>query len=169
MCVPCCAVVGYRPQDIYPDRVPAIMQSPHPAILSGGSMVNFSRVFPFGGSHLYQQNRVTLRREEVSTVWALTWLQCFQGVSDWLAVTSAHAGLRCHRLLCMLGVSLSANSNLKLLLHAGGLHPRPPLADTLVDARLCGYRQVCCAHRAAPVHGTQTHRGPDRHAFKGVV
>lgn len=66
--VPCCAVVGFRPQVIYPDRVPAIMQSPHPAVLSDGSMVNFSRVFPFGGSHLYRQDRVTLKREEVSAV-----------------------------------------------------------------------------------------------------
>ena len=53
------------PQVVYPDKVPAIMQSPHPAVLSDGSMVNFSRVFPFGGSHLYRQDRVTLERKEV--------------------------------------------------------------------------------------------------------
>jgi carlactone synthase/all-trans-10'-apo-beta-carotenal 13,14-cleaving dioxygenase len=52
-------------QVVYPDKVPAIMQSPHPAVLSDGSMVNFSRVFPFGGTHLYRQDRVTLERKEV--------------------------------------------------------------------------------------------------------
>lgn len=54
-------------QVVYPDKVPAIMQSPHPAVLSDGSMVNFSRVFPFGGTHLFKQDRVTLKRQEVGT------------------------------------------------------------------------------------------------------
>lgn len=52
-------------QVVYPDRLLAIMQSPHPAVLSDGRMVNFSRVFPFGGSHLYRQDRVTLHMKEV--------------------------------------------------------------------------------------------------------
>lgn len=61
-------------QVVYPDRLPAIMQSPHPAVLPDGSMVNFSRVFPFGGSHVYRQDRVMLQRKEVRTV-----AQGFQG------------------------------------------------------------------------------------------
>ena len=50
----------------YPDWVPTIMQSPHPAILSDGRMLNFSRTFPFGGSHLWVQHRTSLKRKEVS-------------------------------------------------------------------------------------------------------
>ncbi|KAF6252627.1 retinal pigment epithelial membrane protein-domain-containing protein [Scenedesmus sp. NREL 46B-D3] len=37
----------------YPDRMPCIMQSPHPAMQSDGSLLNISRTFPFGGSHVY--------------------------------------------------------------------------------------------------------------------
>lgn len=56
----------------FPDKLPAIMQSPHPAVLSDGSLVNFSRVFPFGGSHLFRQDRVTLERKEVRC-WLASW------------------------------------------------------------------------------------------------
>jgi hypothetical protein len=49
----------------YPDHLPCIMQSPHPALQSDGSLLNISRTFPFGGSHVYLQDRTTLARREV--------------------------------------------------------------------------------------------------------
>jgi hypothetical protein len=49
----------------YPDRLPCIMQSPHPALQSDGSLLNISRTFPFGGSHVYVQDRTMLARKEV--------------------------------------------------------------------------------------------------------
>lgn len=62
------------PQVQYPDRLPCIMQSPHPALQSDGSLLNFSRTFPFGGSHVYLQGRTTLAREEVGIRIPESWL-----------------------------------------------------------------------------------------------
>jgi hypothetical protein len=50
----------------YPDRLPCVMQSPHPALQSDGTLLNISRTFPFGGSHVHIQDRTTLARKEVS-------------------------------------------------------------------------------------------------------
>uniref|UniRef100_A0A383VZG2 Carotenoid oxygenase n=1 Tax=Tetradesmus obliquus TaxID=3088 RepID=A0A383VZG2_TETOB len=80
----------------YPDRLPCIMQSPHPALQSDGSLLNFSRTFPFGGSHVYLQGRTTLAREEVAFVPDRHWL-----APAWMhdfASTDRHAVLLEHPL-----------------------------------------------------------------------
>eukprot|EP00879_Flechtneria_rotunda_P014155 GHRR01014790.1.p1 GENE.GHRR01014790.1~~GHRR01014790.1.p1 ORF type:complete len:330 (+),score=69.39 GHRR01014790.1:226-1215(+) len=67
------------------------MQSPHPAVLSDGSLLNFSRTFPFGGAHLFKQDRVTLQRKEVAYIPDRHWL-----TPAWMhdfAATDKHAVL----------------------------------------------------------------------------
>eukprot|EP00775_Hariotina_reticulata_P005847 gene5847-6088_t len=52
----------------FSDGVPAIMQSPHPAVLDSGMLINFSRTFPFGGMHVWRQDRSSLQREKIAYI-----------------------------------------------------------------------------------------------------
>jgi hypothetical protein len=68
------------PQVHFPDRLRAIMSCPHPAVLSDGSLLSFSRAFPWGGTRLFRQDRVTLQRTEVRGR-GCRWLR---GCTGWL-------------------------------------------------------------------------------------
>eukprot|EP00878_Enallax_costatus_P010147 GHUV01010592.1.p1 GENE.GHUV01010592.1~~GHUV01010592.1.p1 ORF type:complete len:535 (+),score=145.73 GHUV01010592.1:183-1787(+) len=62
-------------QVYYPDRLPALMQTAHPAVMVDGSFVNFTRTFPFGGSHVFREDRVTHKRTEIAFVPDRHWLK----------------------------------------------------------------------------------------------
>jgi hypothetical protein len=152
-------------QVVYPDKLPAIMQSPHPAVLSDGSMVNFSRVFPFGGSHLYRQDRITLQRKEVRAV--LPSCACCHSflLIQWVAFDASGAAdsvclwhkpaLQCDICCCCQIRAWSPNKGPDASLYYCSLQLRLQGFHSEMDGKGVSYC-CCCCHCRLPTSLTAT-------------
>lgn len=52
----------------YDDAVPGQLTTAHPKMLEDGTIISFTRSFPFGGFHVYRQDPVTLKRTQIAFI-----------------------------------------------------------------------------------------------------